>query len=191
MADYGSLFYVVDAIAIAKLESDGGYATPTVVTAENTIEIETNNDTDSNMSKGRRRQMISVITHGTGKMTQGVFDLPAIAQMTHASESETGSTPNRVTNFDVEFGDDLPEFGIIARLKSKQGAGGRFGMARCQLTKLPLFKVEQNKIVVPELEFDFWSQSDTVAKGLWINVDETLTALPADSSAFDTFFGVS
>jgi len=189
--EYGSLFYNVDAIVAAQLESDGGYATPATVLAENTVEIEVNHDTDSNMSKGRRREMISVITHGTGKISQGVFDLPTLAQMTNSSESESGSTPNQTTNFDIDGGEDLPEFGLIFRLKSKQSAGGRFGMARCKLTKLPLFSVEQNQIVVPELEFEFWSQSDTVAKMLWIQIDETATALPTDSSGMDSFFGVS
>ena len=188
MAGYGQLIYLVDAVSAAKIESDGGYATPSVMIAENKVEIATESDTDSFKSKGRRRDMISVVTHGTMKIEQGEFDLAVLAQMTNSSESESGSTPNATTAFHINFGEDLPEFGLAFRTVSKNGAGGRFGVARAKLTKIPLFTVEQNKIVVPSLEIEFWSKSDTNAQGLWIHLDETLTALPVDASAFDTFF---
>lgn len=188
MADYGQLIYLVDAIVVSQIESDGGYATPTVLIAENKVEISVESDTDSFMSKGRRRDMISVPTHGTMKIDQGEFDLPTLAQMTNSSESESGTTPNRVTDFAMSFGEDKPEFSVIFRVKGKNGAGGRFGTARTKLTKIPLFTVEQNKIVVPSLEMEFWSKSDTNAQGLWIKLDETLTALPTDDTGMDTFF---
>jgi len=188
MADYGQFIYLVNAISAAKIESDGGYAAPSVMIAENKVELGTEADTDSFMSKGRRRDMISVPTHGTITIEQGEFDLAVLAQMTNSSESESGTTPNQTTAFHVSFGVDLPEFGLAFRTVSKNGAGGRFGVARAKLTKIPFFTVEQNKIIIPSLEIEFWSKSDTNAQGLWIHLDETITALPNNSSAFDTFF---
>jgi hypothetical protein len=131
-------------------------------------------DNDQIKAEGALTHLLSVITHGTFKMSNAGLSFEALAAITGASNASSGTTPTRSRKFRTAAGGDgLPYFTIAGKMSAEGGADFHVGLAVCKLDTMPSWTFEQNKFVLSEMAGKCIQRSG--GKVVYIDAHETAT----------------
>lgn len=178
--------FTLTAMSVAALDvSNWTYGTPVSLEYGQSLGFEPQHDTDQLKAYGKIVQMLSVLTHITGTLSQGLIDYPAYAVMVGQSQTSSGTPPNVHKILDaVAGGSGMPYFGLVGKLATLQNGDLHIGFPMCKLEKMPGFTVEQNKFVLPSTNIVMVTPA-TASKPFRMKTHETATSVYTN---FNTFF---
>lgn len=181
--EMGEIVFTLQQIMIAPLNIiTGAYSTAVTLPEPQTMEITFEADTDQIKAQGYLQHLLSVITHGTFKLSQAGIPFDALEVLTGATRDDSGSTPNAIKAMRFGAGGSgLPYFGAVGRLVGEQSDDTWLGLPACKLDMIPGWKAEQNKFVIGESSGKFIANS----AGLLCQVlsHETATAITTGNFA--------
>ena len=188
MPSYGDIIYNITAMYVAALGADNSYGTPALVEYGQDFTYEYTADQDEIKSYGLIVEALAIIIKATGTLKEASLNIASKEIMTGSSESESGSTPNRVSILDIQVGGaGLPYFGLIVAGASVVG-NVLVGFPKAKLETWPSFTIEQNKFRMGEAKVNMFAPSTVIRKLVRTKKYETVTNPPTDAEGFDTFF---
>lgn len=186
MPDYGQVGFTLIDIKIAPYNLDGTYGTAVSLQYGQKLGFKPVATNDMLTAYGMGVELLSVVTHGEGTLTQGLIDLPAYAVLIGGTSTESGSTPNRERTLDYTVGGQgLPYFGLIGKLAGVNNSDLHLGFRKCMLDSIPGFDMEQNKFILPETGMKMITPDVATRKLLRLRTHETAAAVP---TVFTSFF---
>jgi hypothetical protein len=189
MPEYGEVSFTLLDIKAAALGSDNTYGTPVSLGYGQSLEFSPQADSDMIKAYGMGVELLRVITHATGTLSQGQLDFAGYAVLIGSGgfvKNDFGTTPTQYSQVDVKVGDSgLPYFGLIGKLAGVNGADLHLGFSKCMLDTIPGFTVEQNKFILPSCAMSMITPDVTNRMLLSYDTHETAQDITDD---FDTFF---
>ena len=195
--DFGEVSFNITGIAYCGLAADGTHTgTVAQLTYGQEFTIDVDHDTLELMAYGRVVEYINIAKKIEYELSGGAVDYSALAIATGWTLIEGGTTPNQYRYTGIELGGSgTPYHAVIMSLAGLYGANTHIGLPRAS-APFPSMTVTQNEFVVGSISGVSLASinaniTDYADQGLVIKNWETANALPASSSDFDTFFGVS
>ena len=188
MPEFGDVIYNISGMYVAALQSDNTFGEPAFVEYGQDYSWDYEADTDEIMSYGQIVETLAIIKKATGTMKEASLNMASKSIMTGTSESESGTSPNKIATIDFQTGGaGLPYFGIIVAGSSVAG-NVLAGFPKCKLQTIPSFKIEQNKFRLGEAKVDMLPPSSLIRKVSRIRRNETAASIPTTGAGFDAFF---
>ncbi len=188
MPEYGEVAFTLMDIKVAALASDNTYGTPVSLGYGQSLEFSAQADSDMIKAYGMGVELLRVITHATGTLSQGQLDFAGYAILigNGFDKNDFGTTPAQYSQVDIQVGGSgLPYFGLVGKLAGVVGADLHVGFSKSMLDTMPSFTVEQNKFVLPSAAMTMITPDVTNRLLLSYETHETAEAITSD---FDTFF---
>lgn len=186
MPEFASIGYNLVQIKIAALDTaDYTFGTPVELEYGQELGFEAAADNQELKAYGLTVQLLSVITHFTGTLSQGLIDVNAYSILVGEASVDSGSPVTQSTLDYLVGGAGLPYFGLIGRLASVGGADIHLGFPMCKLDRVPNFQIRQNEFIMPSSGIKMIAPDTTTRKAARLRRHVTTTAITAD---FDAFF---
>lgn len=172
-----------DDCKIAVNNGDGSFGTPTDVYSCQMTEVTIVRRSGEGSGDGIITALASKIEKITGTVRYLGVQSDILAIITGASETSSGSTPNRIRGLPLHR-ERAPYFGMIARTLASEGAGDAYMFVpRCKIMGDIKISYEENNFVTIEVPFTAVVDNHLTTNSLGICVDvyehETATDISA------------
>lgn len=145
-------FTLTDLLVAAYNITANTYGTPASMAVGQTLEVESDHDTDKLAGYGAYRRLLSVAKGAKLKFGGGGIDSNVVAILAGATNSTSGTTPNqRRRQLFSAGGGGLPYFGVIGVAATDDGGLALIGLQCCKLDKYPTIKADGK-----ENKFNMW-----------------------------------
>lgn len=193
--EFGEVSYTLSDLLVAAYSISGDtFSTPASMASGQTLEVESDADTDQLKGYGVTTRLLTVVRGSKLKFAAGGVDTSVMAIIGGVANYTSGLTPNQKRRTrQPAGGGGLPYFGTIGTAPTDDGGLMALGLYACKLDKTPKFTFDGK-----ENKFNMWESEGYAipfvisgAYYMWVTrFYETASdyTTPADGTAFKAFF---